>query len=217
MGDGGSNHCGYTSMAVGDITGTFSGQELLATQSHGFYCYYEPTTSASAELMLFGLDANTPANRLNLIWSVPYTSLPSCLGNFIVHPDLPGYFFGIAGDTLFMFNGENGSIRATTTDIPSGQRYWDNNWPDSLPRLVVMNGHQVDIYSMDITTELEDNQTQTMPQTFLLGRPYPNPFNAETTIPINLPKRGNLKVEIYNRLGQTVATLVDRELPAGEV
>jgi hypothetical protein len=150
------------------------------------------------------------------IWSISSSSLPSGLGNFIVHPDLPGYFFGIAGDTLIMFNGDNGSIRTTTTDLPSGQRYWDNNWPDSLPRLVVMNGHQVDIYTMDITTELGDEQAQTVPQTFLLGQPYPNPFNAETTIPINLPKRGNLKVEIYNLLGQTVATLVDRELPAGE-
>ena len=38
---------------------------------------------------------------------------------------------------------------------------------------------------------------------------YPNPFNPETKIVFNLPKEGNVKLEIYNIKGQKVKTLMD--------
>lgn len=44
---------------------------------------------------------------------------------------------------------------------------------------------------------------------------YPNPFNPQTTISFVLPRNINVKLEIYNLLGQRVDTVVDGRLLAG--
>ena len=44
---------------------------------------------------------------------------------------------------------------------------------------------------------------------------YPNPFNPSTEIRFTLPKASNVKLIVYNMLGQEVATLVDARLTSG--
>ena len=53
------------------------------------------------------------------------------------------------------------------------------------------------------------------PVSFMLNQNYPNPFNPETTINYSVPKRGTVKLVIYNTLGQIVRILVDQEIKAG--
>lgn len=53
------------------------------------------------------------------------------------------------------------------------------------------------------------------PDRFLLQQNYPNPFNTETKIEYELPEPSSVKIEVFNVLGQRVATLVDREQKAG--
>jgi hypothetical protein len=45
---------------------------------------------------------------------------------------------------------------------------------------------------------------------------YPNPFNPTTTIEFNVPSRQHVSLTIYNVLGQTVRTLIDDEVEAGD-
>jgi len=44
----------------------------------------------------------------------------------------------------------------------------------------------------------------------------PNPFNASTTIHYAISKDANIRLSIYNLLGQEVATIVDEQLVAGD-
>lgn len=69
--------------------------------------------------------------------------------------------------------------------------------------------------TIEIATNIEQLQDETLPQMFRLNQNYPNPFNPVTTISFELPTQVSVTLSVYNLLGRKVATLVDKELGAG--
>ena len=56
-----------------------------------------------------------------------------------------------------------------------------------------------------------------IPAVYALEQNYPNPFNPSTVIEFSLPEDvGNVKLSIYNALGEKVAELVNTALTAGK-
>jgi hypothetical protein len=53
------------------------------------------------------------------------------------------------------------------------------------------------------------------PNSYSLEQNYPNPFNPSTTISYGLPNASNVSLKIYNILGEQVASLVNKVMPAG--
>jgi hypothetical protein len=61
-------------------------------------------------------------------------------------------------------------------------------------------------YFDPITVPVMAKATPLVPTSFALNQNYPNPFNAGTIIGFDLPEDSDVRVSIYNVLGQTVRT-----------
>lgn len=65
-------------------------------------------------------------------------------------------------------------------------------------------------YINSLATEDEE-----IPMDYSLSQNYPNPFNPSTTLRFSIPVSGNVKLTIYNALGEEVSVLVNESLKAG--
>jgi flagellar hook assembly protein FlgD len=50
---------------------------------------------------------------------------------------------------------------------------------------------------------------------FILNQNFPNPFNPETNVSFTIPNASNVKITIYNQIGERVGELVNKNLEAG--
>jgi hypothetical protein len=64
-------------------------------------------------------------------------------------------------------------------------------------------------YSNEVEVDVE------APSVFTLMQNYPNPFNPMTKIEYTLPENAEVRVDIYNTLGELVSTLVNKTMEAG--
>jgi uncharacterized protein (TIGR02145 family) len=67
-------------------------------------------------------------------------------------------------------------------------------------------------FSFNIITGVEDNQ---LPTGYSVSDNFPNPFNPRTRINITLPDRENVKVEVFNLLGQSIGDVIEETFDAG--
>jgi hypothetical protein len=60
-----------------------------------------------------------------------------------------------------------------------------------------------------------DPENLNLPRIFSLEQNYPNPFNPSTQIKFSLPVNANVKITVYNLLGQIVRELVNNNMNTG--
>jgi hypothetical protein len=77
-----------------------------------------------------------------------------------------------------------------------------------------VNIDYVQLIKQDIQTGVSRDGLQ--PGMFALEQNYPNPFNPTTTINFSLAKASNVKLTVYNILGQQIRTVVDTRMNAGQ-
>jgi hypothetical protein len=98
-----------------------------------------------------------------------------------------------------------------TTTEPRSYSYTDNevNTGTYTYRLKQIDFDGTFTYSNEVEVDV------TAPLTFNLGQNYPNPFNPSTKINYSIPEDGNIKLAVYNIVGEEVAVLVNGFTQAG--
>ena len=80
---------------------------------------------------------------------------------------------------------------------------------------VYIAGMWINTISLVLTDIPTATESEDIPETLLLHENYPNPFNPSTFIRWAQPQTGQVRLSVYNMLGQEVATLIDEIRPAG--
>ncbi len=103
---------------------------------------------------------------------------------------------------------------ANTNDPPNGPYFLDINVPLAHTGRDPIDSLQV-LFNMWLTTGLSEF-SNVVPKEYSLSQNYPNPFNPTTIIRFAIMKQTDVKIVVYDILGNEVAKLVDvNNLPAG--
>ncbi|MGB2868551.1 MAG: carbohydrate binding domain-containing protein [Bacteroidota bacterium] len=97
------------------------------------------------------------------------------------------------------------SVRARSWHLWYGTSYWDDF---ALQQITAVG------------TGVEESGPHTVaggvPTEYILSQNFPNPFNPSTMIQYSIPQAGNVRLEVFNILGQQVAMLVNEAQSAGK-
>lgn len=113
----------------------------------------------------------------------------------------PGNF---AIDSVNLVENFGGFIKETNIQF-SGPDGLATYYPDFTPGTVAIL----------VSTDINDDIHTSLPTEFRLSQNYPNPFNPTTIIEFSLPTASEIKLEVFNVLGQKVETLASGMYGAG--
>jgi hypothetical protein len=94
-------------------------------------------------------------------------------------------------------NGANISVYATSSNPPSSG-------------VIDVSGYD---WNLSFTTDVE--QISGLPSDYSLSQNYPNPFNPSTKIEYSIPEQSFVQLNVYDILGNEVATVVNQEQSTG--
>jgi hypothetical protein len=162
------------------------------------------------------------------LWDAAMWGVPNIASNDILHS---GYIFGDfdattvpgiktedgTGITKFTDLNDNWAqtgtvIKSGIDGFPIGALHWND--ADLAAYNPVTAKAQVMAAYQNAVTAVAAPISGT-PESFELSQNYPNPFNPSTKIDFKISKASDVKLTVYNVLGQQVATLLNEHMSAG--
>ncbi|MCK5125943.1 MAG: T9SS type A sorting domain-containing protein [candidate division Zixibacteria bacterium] len=86
---------------------------------------------------------------------------------------------------------------------------------DAFSNLLQNASYLHEFYGNDFQSPMDADNEFTVPQLLSLEQNFPNPFNPETTIRFALNRSGLAELNIFNILGELVASPINRQMTAG--
>jgi hypothetical protein len=71
-------------------------------------------------------------------------------------------------------------------------------------------------YPLSEINSVKPGRPEALPAVFSLEQNYPNPFNPLTVIRFHVSRRSHIRLQVYNILGEEVATLINEKKNQGD-
>jgi len=195
----------------------YPGDPPLYSIDTNYFFIIRPTSQINAEY-LYKLDAEVGDNW----WVWHGDSADTNIGTWCeVTSIYDGYYLGV--ETRFKVYAFNHRIKWSYGVY---EDYWDHNeelaygmgldYRDNdayYPSYLI--GAIIDGKVIGNPVDVKETTAEELPDNFELYQNYPNPFNPSTTIKFQLPASGNVKISLYNVLGEKIADLINGYLNAG--
>lgn len=182
----------------------------FSTPNFGFEERNEYPTASFASTLTHPPDSLTnrylQGNSANYFTVLPSNITPG-QPSITLESTVNGIGFGVIG---FFRNGEvDVQLQIDpNSNTQSLQTIWE--WDDLIDmRIAVVNTNRDKGGSYDLTV------SSTIPDEDIIAQNYPNPFNPSTNIKFALTERKDVVVEVYDRIGRKISTLVDEQLGGG--
>jgi hypothetical protein len=114
----------------------------------------------------------------------------------------------------------------STTNLNGNATVWAQEGPNTIGNVVctmvlgrdlddyaVVATHGKGVYSSSNATPVEDGST--LLESYSLLQNYPNPFNPSTTIEFSLPAEGNVKLILFDAVGEEVDVIASKDFSTG--
>lgn len=199
------------SVRINDTTLVWNVLQRERLWHNGVYNYGGPDTIYYSSKDTKGiiteyLDGSHELKCSLIVWSFP-----------LIYPDLPVYRYADSSSFVIIRNYTPplGCIRSGVDSL------WFNDNLGFYRRIQTYFGACINHYCSSLEVRLMQTPTVDVSENkesvshFMLQQNYPNPFNPETVIDFIIPKRGNVRLSIYNVLGQELIVLASGVKDAG--
>ena len=178
-----------------------------------FNVYWQPTSSFNIQ-KLYKLNADSGETwisdtRYNEIARVNDIFQTYIFGKLRYVRDIGYYDPGAPDDTTITDN----SIFISDTWLVSGIGEYYEYRAEEGPTMQLL-GCIINGDTLGSITSVKENNTE-VPKDYKLYQNYPNPFNPITTIKFEIPESGNVKLSVYNLLGEEVKELINGYMNKG--
>ncbi|MCX6136188.1 MAG: lamin tail domain-containing protein [Ignavibacteriales bacterium] len=184
-----SHYTGTTDQGFGPVT-TSTGSSKTNLASNGDrIMIVNPLLADTVAEVAFGYDNNVPPRVVKPLWSK---------GTYLAGAK------SVKGDTIV------GAIKQSVHFQNSTGKWGRHKDVAKDTSLYFSPG-----YFPDGTTAVETTDA-ILPNSILLNQNYPNPFNPSTVISFSIDSRQFVQLNVYNLVGQKIASLMNRTLGAGQ-
>ncbi len=200
-----------TQIITGDFTDQFPYDEVLVCSRTSLL---DTGTIAQKNLSCYHFANGVP----ELVWSTLET------GDYLKWGVYPEFYFAPRGAIISTLRSSVHFINARTGQFAdsvnigryiSNYEYFVTGEAGEDLNLLTRYNDTLFVYRLDAIVDVPDDDPRT-PFSFTLSQNYPNPFNATTEIRFSLARSADVKLTVYNLLGQNVKTLIDGRTSAGE-